>query len=151
MTGHGCRGFTLVELVTVMLLMGILAAVGVARMADRQSFDALGYADQIRQTIQYARRLAVAQRRNVCVTAAAGGLTVTQAVAYGAACSTGAIDPSTGSAFNLPVPHGVTLSAASIQFDSQGRQISGATVTVTATGDGSSRVVTVENETGYVH
>lgn len=146
------RGFTMVELITVMVLTGILVAVGAANLSGPQTFDAMGYFDSVRQAVQYGRRVAVSQRRNVCVNVSASGLSMTQASSAGSsACNVGVVDPATGSAFNLAVPTGIVLSGTSLQFDAQGRQTSGAAVTLSIIGDGLTRVVTVENETGYVH
>ena len=148
------RGFTLVEFVVVLVLVGILSAVGMGKMASRQTFDSLGYFDSVRQAVQYARRVAVAQRRTVCVGVSASALSMSQASSAGSSsCDTGVIDPATGSVFNLVVPTGITLcgSTASFQFDALGRQSSGAAVTLSVIGDGLTRVVAVENETGYVH
>lgn len=154
MSGRRHQGFTLVELLTVLLLMGILSAIAIPRMASRQSMDAVGYFDQVRQTLQYGRRLAVAQRRNVCVVVTPGsGLSLSQASVEGsgAACVTGVMDPATGSAVNLALPPGISLAGSSFQFDSLGRQGSGSVITLSVAGDGLTRLVTVENETGYVH
>ena len=146
------RGFTLVEFIVVLVLVGILSAVGMAKMGSRQTFDSLGYFDSARQAVQYGRRVAVSQQRNVCVNVSSNGLSMTQASSAGSSvCTVGVIDPATGSAFNLVVPTGIVLSGTSLQFDAQGRQTSGAAVTLSIIGDGLTRVVTVENETGYVH
>jgi MSHA pilin protein MshC len=61
------RGFTMVELVVVIVLAGILGAVAAARYFDRGSFDASAYAEQTKSMLRYAQKTAVAQHRPVFV------------------------------------------------------------------------------------
>jgi MSHA pilin protein MshC len=65
-----CRlqGFTMIELITVMILVGILAAFAAPRLGDITGFTGPGYAADVRGALAHARRTAVASRRHVCVT-----------------------------------------------------------------------------------
>lgn len=67
-------GFTMVELIIVMILMGILAAIGAARFFNRSGFDTASYAEQVRAMARYAQKLAIAQNRNVFVTGSLNGV-----------------------------------------------------------------------------
>ncbi len=60
-------GFTMVELVVVIVIVGILGAVAATRFFDKASFDAAAYADQTRALLRYAQKNAVAQNRPVFV------------------------------------------------------------------------------------
>jgi MSHA pilin protein MshC len=62
-------GFTMVELVVVMVLIGILSSVAVARYFDNRAFEAKEYADQVRAIIRYGQKVAVAQNRPIYVIA----------------------------------------------------------------------------------
>ena len=72
MSGRG-RGFTLVELIAVMVVVGILAVAALPRFFDRNVFEARGFLDETRALLRYAQKTAVSQRRTVCVAFAAGG------------------------------------------------------------------------------
>ena len=62
-------GFTLVELVTVIVVMGILGAIGASRFFDGDTFAGRAYSDQTKSLIRYAQKLAIAQNRRVFVVA----------------------------------------------------------------------------------
>ncbi len=58
----------MVELITVMILVGILAAFAAPRLGDITGFSGPGYASDVHGALAHARRTAVASRRHVCVT-----------------------------------------------------------------------------------
>lgn len=51
----------------VLVIMGVLSALAAPRVASNSSFDQKGFKDQIKASIQFARKMAVARRRYVCV------------------------------------------------------------------------------------
>jgi MSHA pilin protein MshC len=61
-------GFTMVELIMVIILAGILAAVAASRFFNRTGFDVSSFADTARGMVRYAQKLAIAQNRTVWVT-----------------------------------------------------------------------------------
>ena len=142
------RGFTLPELVMVLIIVGVLAVAAMPVLFSRLTFDTRRFADQVRAAMQYAQKVAVAQRRNVCVTVTASSLALTQGTSAGAACTAAVFDVSTGSDFVLNTPSSVSFGAAvTITFDALGQTASAATVTVA--GD-QSIPINVEAVTGYV-
>ena len=144
------RGFTLAELVMVLVIVSVLAVAAMPVLFSRLTFDTRRFADQVRAAMQYAQKVAVAQRRNVCVTVTASSLSLTQGTSAGAACSAAVFDVSTGANFVLSAPTNdvsFTTGIGTITFDALGQAASGATVTVT--GDQSIQI-NVEAVTGYV-
>ena len=74
-------GFTMVELIVVLVLIGILGAIGAARFFSRTGFDASAYAEQSAAMLRYAQKLAIAQNRPVFVQASSQGLRLCYAAA----------------------------------------------------------------------
>jgi MSHA pilin protein MshC len=64
----------MVELIVVMVLVGILGAIGAARFFSRTGFDAGAFAEQGAAMLRYAQKLAIAQNRPVFVRATPQGL-----------------------------------------------------------------------------
>ena len=70
---HG--GFTLIELVVVIIVVGILAVVAIPRF-NTKTFDTVGFYQEALSSVRYAQKEAVAKRRVVCVGLTANSVTV---------------------------------------------------------------------------
>lgn len=157
------RGFTLVELIMVMVIVGILGAVVAPRFFDADIFKSRGFADQVQATLRYAQKTAIAQHRNVCVAMTASDITLTIASISGAAsaCDTNLLlpgqvtnkisTPSTAITLTLSpaVPATFNFDALGKPFDVLGTTPS--TVRKSITISGATNIIYVEVETGYVH
>lgn len=150
-------GFTIVELVVTLAIVGILAGIALPRFFSGATFQSRGFHDQALAALRYAQKAAVASRRNVCVgfgTANTIAFTIAAAAGAGQACNAALAGPAGETAFSVAAPSGVTLTppAGDFAFDALGRPSPNAAVTLTinATGE-TARNITVEQETGYVH
>ena len=148
---RGASGFTVVELVVTIGIVGLLAAIAIPRFMGASGFQSRGFYDSAKSVVRFAQKTAVAWRREVFVC-----VTVTKVSAGTAAgCATPIINPVTGTALDTgDAPSGVTLTPAAFSFDSAGRPNPNAAVTITLTStipDDPVRQIVVERETGYVH
>jgi MSHA pilin protein MshC len=139
-------GFTLVELITIMVVAAILAAVAAPRFFTRLSFEERGFYDQSVAAIRYAQRVAIAERRNVFVVMEANRLRL----CYDAACVAGVREPGAGNAYDIGTPDGVGLdTTTTFSFNGLGQPSIAANLAVTVTGQ-DNRAFTVQQETGFV-
>src|SRR3954469_18765531 len=124
-------GFTLVELVTIMIVVGILAAFAVPRFMDRTGFESRGLYDQAQAIVRYAQKIAIAQRQSPPKPAIFVVITASQIrICYDGGCATPVIDPTSGGALHVNAPNAVTLSPTSFSFDGSGAPSFGAQLTV---------------------
>ncbi len=143
-------GFTLVELVGVIAIAGILAAVAAPRFFDTATFSSRGYFDAAAGFLRYAQKMSIARHGGVNVLIDSTGLTLCGVTTNPCPAASLLPGPDGSQPFEVVVPDGVsqTGSAASISFDAQGRPDSGLVLNIS--GD-PTRTLTLETETGYVY
>jgi MSHA pilin protein MshC len=161
-------GFTLVELTLVLILAGILSAVAIPRFFDRNTFDTRAFGDEAQATVRYAQKVAVAQNRAVFVNFNDGRL----ALCFDTACTNPVVSPAPRQAVAvcannatwmcaaLPADVAITPANQRFYFNALGRPFNiadadpastFALLTISLTGGGTTRTITIEPETGYVH
>lgn len=124
-------GFTLVELITVMVIVGVLAVAVLPRFFTVSEFEDRGSADQVKSILRFAQKTAVAQRRNISVT-------------ISAATTPNCTTTLAGASLTCQVKSSVVTNT--VTFNALGRRTSATGVIAVGGTD-----ITIEAETGYVH
>ena len=150
------RGFSLPELIAVLLLVGILSISAIPRLQDALSFRDDGWRDQIVASLRYAHKVAISHRRLVCASIAADSVSLSIASANPA---TGCNTPLVGVDGQALAAESLGGSAASISpsgplyFQPSGRVATdgggSSVITRTITLVGQTSIVVV-GETGHV-
>lgn len=150
-------GFTLIELVMVIVLLGVLAVFAAPRIFNSNDFNARGFHDETLGFLRYAQKTAIAQRRTVCVTfSGTSGASVSVASAPATpTCNTALRGPRGDSPGTITAKVGVAYNGApaSFNFDGLGQPVNAAgalVVTQTIQIVNAANVI-VEAGTGYVH
>jgi MSHA pilin protein MshC len=147
-------GFTLVELIIVILITSVLAAAAAPRFFERSAFEERGYYEDTLAALRFAQKLAVATGCQVQASITANSFTLNQRAT---SCTSGAYtknvfnpgDP--GNAYTKTAPSDLTLSpATTLTFNGLG-QVSGGAYTITLTGAADTRSITLVPETGLVY
>jgi MSHA pilin protein MshC len=150
----GASGFTLPELIMVIVLLSIIAVVAAPRMVNVTSTNAGAFVDKLRVDIRYAQALAMTRNQRIRVTVvAANTYRITDAA------GNTIVDPATGKSYLVTLGAGlsfgvITFNGNYVEFDSLGVPYDGAGV-LTAVGSVTvvpgALTITVTPQTGAVN
>ena len=118
-------GFSLVELISVIVLLGVLGVVAFGRFTGQNLFVARGFFDDTVTAVRFAQKFAISSGCDVRVITTANSYQLRQSTD----CTTDAFDilvanPANRSTNyqNLDIPAGFALTAGNITFDARGRR-----------------------------
>jgi len=124
------RGFTLPELVMVIVVIGILAVVTAPRFISWKGFASRGFYDEAQAVVRYAQKTAIAWRRSIVVCVSATEIRAISNIDCAAPVTL--MHPTTGGELKSVPNAAVTITLTSTITDDPARQI------------------VVASETGYV-
>jgi MSHA pilin protein MshC len=151
----GQKGFTLVESVMTLVILGIISAVALPKFFQLSSYQERVFFDDTLAAIRYAQKLAVATGCNVQVNIAGNAFYLKQpgALDRSRCASTTAADftrdvahPGSGAASYSGSQSGISLTSATFYFNALGVASTALDITV-----GSTKKITVIKETGFVY
>ena len=138
------NGFTLVELIVVILLIGILSIFAAPKFVNDDSFKARGLADELITAIRHTQRLSMTRGENHRIIITTTNYTVEKFVS---SVSSPVRHPDGDTTFSKSFPPNLLASAATIEFDQLGRPIPNNLVSIEL----EPFTIRIEQETGYAH
>ena len=150
-------GFSLIELITVIVLLGILSVFALGRLSTPDQFEVKGFFDDTVNATRFAQKLAVSTGCDVQVNMTSAGYQLRRSSTctandYGTATGVVVDNPANRSNSYQNLTTGFSVSpATSIVFNARGVLDSGNNVTYTVSGGGSTFSFTVFGQTGLVN
>ena len=143
----------MVELVTIMIILGILAVVAIPRMNSATSFRAVEFRDKAVAALRFAQKTAVSHRRLVCVGFATNKVSLTIDHDKNGACNNQPLlipGSNSNEVISTETIGAFASTPATLHFqpNGQGTNDTGSVVTINTTIDGSGFYVA--GATGYV-
>ena len=144
------KGFTLIEVIAVLIILGILAAVAASRVGSNSN-DLIPQADIVKSHLRFAQLKALADESTSSSTwgiAFTGGTFYTLQNNGGTATTSTLPGASDGTIHRFP--SGVTVDSTTITFDSWGSPLVGGPQSVILSQGGASITINIADITGYI-
>lgn len=135
------RGFTLTELIMVIVIVGILSVAALPRFFDNDVFQQRGAQDQVRSALRYGQKVAIAQNRQVAVV-------ISNAAGTDSSCGAVLVAGNVACQVSSNVP----VVTTTVNFNALGQPVNAGGVVLNANTTlslGGVNII-VERETGYV-
>ena len=153
LAGLGERGYTIVELVLVIVILGVIGVVAAPRFFSTSDFDGRAYYDELASALRYGQKVAVASGCPVRATITTSSYSLAQQSALSGHCNPSdssfpvAVLLPSGEAVTGNAPSGVSAApATTFVFDAEGRTSLGSDVSLTVGGAS----LTIEAGSGLV-
>lgn len=126
---YGNSGFTIAELIVIIMLLGILSAIFLPKLFNMSNYQIRAAYDEVAGAVRYAQKLAVASGCEVQVTLSGNSYALQQ---HSTDCTTGSFTTISGHPVTSKSFTSITLSATpnTFIFDAMGRSSNSVTVMV---------------------
>jgi len=123
------RGFTLIELVILTVIIGTLSGVAVLNFNTTNQHSVTVQADQLRRDLSHLQLLTISGRGRLRLTVTANSYSICAAATVTCNAARAIVDKSTGESFSTTLTDGATFISGSgnYYFDSLGRPVTNAT------------------------
>lgn len=151
---HRAAGFTLMEIIIVLVIVGILSAMAFSRNGSPATYTLLSQGEALAANLRHTQTLATTWSRSLSVglTSGTNGTYTVSCVnsSTSSPCNASPVtDPATGSSFSVSLQNNASISGpASLTIDSSGKPSAAATYTLTSSN--ATVTVTVAATTGFV-
>ncbi len=142
-------GFSFVELVVVIVILGTLAVFVIPRLTQQSVFDLAGFQEEVAAGLRYGQKYAFAAGCPVRAVVSSGGFELRHSSSCDAGDFSVLLPHPTQGTYSVTAPSGITLSPAG-NFEFLGTGEASASVTITLSSSAGSRTVAVIGPTGYV-